>query len=454
MPTTPRDRDDDLRQLMAEAGQGLRRLGIETGEAVPVPSVAEMRRRRLPGSPAPVAAGYLTLVRRPDGVLDWQVDGGPSRTPGPRASRRSPFDGEVIDQAAFRPIMGSEVAGYLRRLDDGFNDRYGLYDLDGRRVDAIVPKGRVLLLVHGTFSKCEALVAPWRRAGTAGHDFLAALQSAGPDGRPPYDQVLLFEHPTLSVPPWLNALDLARAFQGADVDVDVVCHSRGGLVVRWWLEVLAPALLPRARVVFVGSPLMGTSLASPWRLRAAMRLLTNYVAALRTVAAFASLAVPLMSLVQGVMGLVASATTLAARTPLSDAAVAMVPGLASMARYGPDGDLFLRGNFELEKLSFGARDVPAGYHAITSEFESDAPGWQFWRWFRGDVVAGAAADLLFPGPNDLVVDTASMTGLSPDATWPVAPDRVRAFGPRDGVHHLAYFQQAGTVDFVRRAFGV
>ena len=52
----------------------------------------------------------------------------------------------------------------------------------------------------------------------------------------------------------------------------MVCHSRGGLVTRWWLEVFQRDLMPRARVVFVASPLMGTGLASPYRLRTALKL--------------------------------------------------------------------------------------------------------------------------------------------------------------------------------------
>ena len=72
--------------------------------------------------------------------------------------------------------------------------------------------------------------------------------------------------------PWLNALDLNQALAPLRSRIDVVCHSRGGLVLGWALK-LAP--LPVDQVVFVGSPLMGTSLASPYRLREALDFLAN-----------------------------------------------------------------------------------------------------------------------------------------------------------------------------------
>lgn len=107
--------------------------------------------------------------------------------------------------------------------------------------------GRILLFVHGTFSKSEALFDQLNDPNfPAGRDFLGrALQH--------YAQVLAFNHPTISVSPLLNALDLARLLADTAADIDVVCHSRGGLVTRWWLEAFdrGPG---RRRVVLVGSP--------------------------------------------------------------------------------------------------------------------------------------------------------------------------------------------------------
>jgi len=224
---------DTLRQLMADAARHLGAAGIALGPQVGgVPEVVDVRRRRLRPLPGDGDAGYLTLVRGSDGLLDWQVDGGPSATPPVVPTRRAMFEAQTLDQVAFKPVPGSQVSEFLARLDRGFNPRYGLYDLDGRRVDALTPTGRVLLLVHGTFSRGDCLLRQLHTLPDgAGRRFLAAARAH-------YTQVLVFEHPTLAVGPALNAIDLARAFAGSRAQVDVVAHSRGGLVARWWLELL------------------------------------------------------------------------------------------------------------------------------------------------------------------------------------------------------------------------
>lgn len=432
--------------------------GLQAGRA---PRVADARRRRQHGDAAPRGAAYLTLVRGSDGLLDFHVDAGPATRPQPRAMRRTRtglFDAVPIHHTLFRPVEGSQVSAFLARLDAGFNPRYGLFDLQGHRVDRIVPAGRVLLVVHGTFSHGGAVVDQLAQAKDAagtpvGRQMLQAAQAH-------YQQVLVFEHPTLQVGPWLNALDLARAFAGTQATVDVVCHSRGGLVTRWWLEVLQRELLARARVVFVASPLQGTGLASPYRLREALKLLANYAAAVGGTAALAGLAVPLFKVVEGLAALLASGSGVLAATPVADATIAMVPGLAAMSRYGPDGDDFIRGNVELEKLAFGWTTPPPGYFTVTSNFESAAVGWQFWQAFRQPLLrlGDAGADRLFAGDNDLVVDTPSMDRLSPEVriTDPLpatGPGRRLDFGTNDRVHHLNYFEQPEVVAFMRTAWG-
>lgn len=453
-----KERQDRLRGLMAAGVEQLRQAEVEqVVDDAPVPDVAEQRRRRFSAPEEVGRGGYLTLVQGADGLLDWQLDAGPTaspaRYPTRRAARRRLFEAEAIDQMAFTPVAGSQVGEYLRKLDTGFNARYGLYDLDGRRVDAVVPRGRVLLLVHGTFSQCEAMLSQLKST-PEGRELLQAARRAGQ----PYDQVLLFEHPTLAVGPVLNALDLARAFAGSQCQVDVVCHSRGGLVARWWLEVLSPHLRSGARVVFCGSPLMGTGLASPYRLRTALKLLTNYTAAVRDVSGLAAQAVPMFAVVQGLMVLVASGSAVLSHTPVVDAAVAAVPGLASMSRYGPDGPAdakgkrdFIHGNFELDKLSFGWTAAPATYFAISGNFESEAVGWRFWKAFRGlgTRLADGATDALFSGENDLVVDTESMAHVSPA----LRIERRLEFGTTSTVHHVNYFEQPRTARFIRECLG-
>ncbi len=78
-----------------------------------------------------------------------------------------------------------------------------------------------------------------------GKAFLESARSA-------YGQVLAFDHPTVSVSPFLNALDLSRQLATTDAEIDVICDSRGGLVVRWWLDVLDRERTQVRRAVFFG----------------------------------------------------------------------------------------------------------------------------------------------------------------------------------------------------------
>ncbi|HWR77939.1 MAG TPA: hypothetical protein VN283_12125 [Thiobacillus sp.] len=63
-----------------------------------------------------------------------------------------------ISHTRFRPVEGSQVNEFLEKLDDGFNPRNGLFDLNRQRVSQVVPAGKVLLGVHGTFSKGDAIL--------------------------------------------------------------------------------------------------------------------------------------------------------------------------------------------------------------------------------------------------------------------------------------------------------
>ncbi len=445
---------DPAAALFDDATRSLQADGLALGGAAgAAPTVAEARRRRMTAASASDGAAYLSLVRGADGLLDFRFDAGPALRPQRRAWRRGTpgiFDATPINHTLFKPVVGSKVSEFLEKLDDGFNPLYGLYDLNGQAVGQVPASGKVLLIVHGTFSKGEAILSQLRAAQDgAGQPVGAQLLHAA---KAAYQQVLVYEHPTLQVGPWINALDLARAFAGTQAQVDVICHSRGGLVTRWWLEVLQRELLGRARVVFVASPLMGTGLASPYRLRTALKLLANYSAAVNQVAGLASLALPMFKVVEGLAALLASGSGLLARSPVADAAVAMVPGLASMSRYGPDGVDFIKGNVELEKLSFGWTAPPPAYFAVTSNFESRDIRWRFWEAFRspGLRLADAGTDMLFSGANDFVVDTESMTrvGVAADI---VNPSQKLDFGTNDRVHHVNYFLQAETISFIRQS---
>ena len=135
---------------------------------------------------------------------------------------------------------------------------HGVYEWKHGTLSAapVVPvkSGKILLVVHGTFSKGDAIFqqlnAPTNVAG-------GNLLGRAGNRKSGYDQILSFEHPTVSVTPMLNAVDLARAFAASDATIDVIAHSRSGLVTRWWVEALDRPGNAR-RVILVGSPLGGT----------------------------------------------------------------------------------------------------------------------------------------------------------------------------------------------------
>jgi triacylglycerol esterase/lipase EstA (alpha/beta hydrolase family) len=98
--------------------------------------------------------------------------------------------------------------------------------------------------VHGTFSNVDGYLKELGQI-PEGRVFLGEIEET-------YDQVLGFDHATLAVSPVMNALDLARLFQDSKADIDVISHSRGGLVVRWWLEQFDSRGAGGARAILVG----------------------------------------------------------------------------------------------------------------------------------------------------------------------------------------------------------
>ena len=328
----------------------------------------------------------------------------------------------------------SQIGTWLEKLDAKLTPRRGLRALgdEGLEPLASAPKtGRILLLVHGTFSESESFFSGFEQ-NPGGADFIDWARGH-------YSHVLTFDHPTLSVSPILNARTLALLLAETQADIDVVCHSRGGLVTRWWLEAFDRAPPEKRRAVFVGSPLAGTGLAAPPNIRGSLSLLSNIGTALGA----ASAAVPFLTVLTGLFRVVTSVTKLAAKTPAIDAAVALVPGLMAQSRVGNNGEII-----SLRQPPVRSRDAIS---RSQSNFESDKPGWQFWRYFRniGDHAKDTLADLVFEGQNDLVVDTGSMVDLCDDLR--ISAEQVLDFGTTDVVHHTNYFAQARTLDFIRES---
>ena len=345
--------------------------------------------------------------------------------------------GRLVGRKEYVALEPNEIGKYLEELDKQLTPTRGLRQWDAScnaltASPAITKDDNILLIIHGTFSKSDHIFDDLRKAPN-GLEFLGRAAKR-------YKQILSFDHPTVSVSPMLNALDLRDALGESTGPIDIVCHSRGGLVARWWMEALDPHPTRSKRCVFVASPLGGTSLAAPPRLRAGLNALANLSRLLGT----SGMAVPLMKAPAAILRVIGSVVGVASRIPLVDAAVAMIPGLASQSRTSNNAEL----------IRLNGRTQNAQYFFVRSDFQSTSPGWDIFRVIREAKIrtAETAADFfVFPGQNDLVVDCDSMTGV-PGIT--LGPANLCDFGTNDNVYHTNYFEKRGTVDFISRVLGV
>jgi pimeloyl-ACP methyl ester carboxylesterase len=426
-------------------------------------SVAGLRRRRRRASNTPDDPIKAVSLVQEDGVLYWR-DGVPAAEQPLRRRRRA---GRAGDEAAlpdaslvltkeFPKLAPNKVMAAIAAIDTRLNPSIQpslfsrLRELKANNgsfafaSDVKGPfTGRTLLFVHGTFSNAANMIEEFKTTPFG----LTFLNNAF-GGERKYDRVLSFEHATLAVSPVLNALELGRAFAGSSGQIDVIAHSRGGLIVRWWLEAFGSSLQLTAdkpvRVVFAGSPLHGTSLAAPDKLQNAMSLVSNIGTFAEVTLKIAGAANPFLWVGGKLVEVIVSVTGALAKTPLVDALVALIPGLC--------GQSAVDNNYEINRLRLGPAAVAPIYFAVRSNFETPDPGWKFWQNFRVMRIGDVAADIVFPGKNDLVVDTLSMTDLG-DAGFPITVNGdVCDFGTSPTVWHCNYFRQQKTIDYIGAKF--
>jgi hypothetical protein len=410
------------------------------------PEAAQPRRRRTRGMPAagdPRSGGALFTIdvrasaptaattRRRRGLITNLVYGGIKA---------------IVFRFIARPAVGKVVSLLERHVDTGLIVIDDPNPSTWRRADAVPPTGlpadrspHALLLVHGTFSSTTGGFAalgvhPW------GQGFLRSAI----DG---YDVVLGYDHRTLSVDPLENAADLMErlhaAFGERPPRLDIVCHSRGGLVVRSLIELLGPtaAWNPAVeRAAFVAATNGGTLLAEPANWHALVDLHTNLsMAATRALGLLPQtklFATIVSRVVQGVGVLV---------KVLVDGTIAAdgVPGLAAME---PDGAFVTK----INRTQPGQPDpAHSRYYVASSDFEIDGPG-EPTSELPGRLVRmlqDGFMDALMKEPNDLVVNVSSMGAIDPDAGMFV--DARMDFGTNRTVYHNNYFAQPAMVDHLR-----
>lgn len=285
-------------------------------------------------------------------------------------------------------------------------DGTALTPIDGHGWSRLA-EGRALLFVHGTFSSSHG-------------GFGALDESAWGTLSSRYgSRVFSFDHPSLSVDPHANASTLLSFVPpGIQLDVDVVTHSRGGLVARA-LACAAPIDSSPIRVgmiIHVGAPNAGTALAdveSHAKFVDRMSTLLNLApdGPLSTVA----------DILDGVLTVVKI---------IGCNAVGALPGLSAM---DPRKDW-------LPELGQRQAQPYTGY-AIGSDYE---PKGGLLKLMRG---ADGVADRVFGMlPNDVVVPSHGVYEAAGAAGFPVPAERRIGFDRHESIWHCAYFGQSRTSD--------
>lgn len=357
---------------------------------------------------------------------------------------------DTVHRISFQELPGNGIHESLGKLDKKRATTLGLRRFDAEN-GVWVPwagtpsPGRVLLFIHGTFSNTENMLGE--------HGLIIAAEASRG-----YEHVLSFDYPTMCQTAIASAISLCNALRPFNNNpIDVVSHSQGGLVVRFWLELMERRRLADTRAVFVAGTLGGTSLAAPPAMRKAFSLVATIASVATGSASVLGTSMPLLGYICAVVGAVQKVTGFLKKSPVLDAGVAVVPGFQGMSRVGT--------NASLAQLQASVIEPPPGYFAVTGDFQPEFTGsWRFWKNFVART-KNKAADHLFQGPNDLVVDTESQSELS-RRTHRIPTSRCLRYTPvptsdgtkddlivhgNDSVHHTNYFEQPRVVEFVLRS---
>lgn len=315
---------------------------------------------------------------------------------------------DQVGAAAFRHVQSWE------RTHRGFE---GFHGGNASQLMAQVPtpitdfdsvrRRPALLFLHGTTSSTAGAFSRLTDSS-----LLARLYAA-------YEgNVLGFNHPTLCA----SVADNVRAFFDAlapapgRYTLDIVCHSRGGLLARALTDLSDDFItaasgsewhrppgveLDVRRIVFVATPNAGTALAIPNNISGFVERLVNVVNFLPDSA---------LTVTAGALMSIAAS--------IAEVGLPRLPGLADQS---PDSDL-------LRALRPAPQAVDR-YRAFEAEFKPQGG--------LIDALGNAAFDHLFDrDPNDLVVPT---DGVSRTPFFRLGRNRVFRFAADDSVHHTNFF---------------
>jgi pimeloyl-ACP methyl ester carboxylesterase len=282
-----------------------------------------------------------------------------------------------------------------------------------------------LLFIHGIFSSCES-----------GFSSLALDQATMAALHTKYDgRIIGFDHPTATVTPAENAAALlAQIPDGVTLDLDIVTHSRGGLVARE-LAATRSSRLTIHRIVFAATPNGGSEITDTKnfaRLVGRITSLLTFPAAALTgpVGEVTEILAALLELVK-IIGI---------------GAAIELPGLESMLPTGA----YLPELTARETAAYGAGSRPTAYAAAASFSPGELLATVF---HKLDDLGRIVDEAVFPGvANDIAVPTTGVwdpAGTGADAPgaaslFPIPTSRRLALGPGDVCWHCNYFGQAAT----------
>lgn len=257
--------------------------------------------------------------------------------------------------------------------------------------------GRALLFVHGTFGRAH-LAFP-----TFPSTFMGKINDAY-GGR-----LFAFEHFTISEDPLLNAQRFIDGLpESIELNIDIINHSRGGLVSRALAELL-PRLDLKGRkltvgtVVHIASPSAGCVLADADAMTHLIDRYTNWMQFL-----------PANAVVEVLD---------AAVTVLKMLAVGAFKGLEGLSCMAPGSALFKMMNAPGVSTASTYRALAANYEPIDGALKGFAHN--------------ALMDEIFKQDNDLVVPTGGVWESNGSPMFPIA-ERI-VFGKTDGIDHSGFF---------------
>jgi pimeloyl-ACP methyl ester carboxylesterase len=287
--------------------------------------------------------------------------------------------------------------GFLALGENGFTDQVPWSAIDGKRS---------LLLLHGTFS-----TAPDAFDGLAKSDRLDEFLR-GYEGR-----VFAFNHPSLHKTPAENISYFLEHLPNEirALDVDIVTHSRGGLVGRALCaqqgKLAGERSLRVNRAIFVAGPHAGTPLADPKHMVQLVDTYTNL----------------LTKLPDNVVTIVLEAVVSLVKI-IGGAVTGHLPGLVSMLPQGA----FLS---DLDQADLGATEV----YVMGARYSPQDPRLLV---RLGQQALMLAMSKIFGEDSDLVVPTSGVwTTAANTGPFPIVENRREVYEFDANIHHLNFFQQ-------------